>query len=127
MQLLHQKHFYNGDSITYPDNHCSMQTIASIQESKEYSVVVHLYLNTNIGSLTKDKRRFTVAIEDMLLIICPPLWVEPAEVEGGGRSTSSVSAQGDAEQSSSETSDSECSCWLSITDYSQVDPECPTG
>jgi hypothetical protein len=95
MQILHQTtlYLYNGDGITYPGNRCSMQMIAHILENKVYSVVVHIYPNTNIGSLTKDKRCFAVAIGDALLIICPPLLVEPAEVEIGGRPTSAISAR----------------------------------
>ncbi len=111
------------DSITHPGNCCSARTIACILENKGYSVVVHLYPNTGIRSLTEDERCFTVAIGDELLIICPPPIAEPAEVESGGWSTSAVSAQGDAELTPSETSDGECSCRSFITDYSQVDPD----
>jgi hypothetical protein len=48
--------FYNGDTINYPNVWCSMQTSTRILEAKVYSVVVCLYPNNAIESLTNNKR-----------------------------------------------------------------------
>jgi hypothetical protein len=93
---------YNGNTINYPSKRCSVQTKARILEAKGYSVVVCLYPNNAIQTLTDDERPFEVVIRYALLIIHPPPSLatepaEPAEVESNGRSTTASSLQGDSD------------------------------
>jgi hypothetical protein len=56
---------YNWDTINYPNERCSVRTIARIPEAKGCSVVA-------IETLTNVKRPFAEVIGDVLLIIHPP-------------------------------------------------------
>ncbi len=75
-EQMHQNqtmlYLHNGDTITYLNDQCSIQTIVHILEAKGYSVVVHLYPQNVIKNLTNNELTFAVAIGDALLIIPPP-------------------------------------------------------
>jgi hypothetical protein len=72
---------YNGDTVTYPNNQCSMQTIVHTLEAKGYLVAVRLYPNSALKTVTNKEWPFAVVIGDALLIIRPPSQAaEPAEV-----------------------------------------------
>jgi hypothetical protein len=121
-------YLHNGDRITYLNNQCSVRTIVHILEAKGYSVAVCLYPNNAIKTLTNDERQSAVMIGDALLIIHPPPPVaEPAEVESDGRSTVAISSWGESDGTTSMTLDDKSSGHLSITNYSQVDPDFPMG
>jgi hypothetical protein len=112
--------FYNGDTITYPNNRCSVRMIVCTIEAKGYSVAVHLYPNNALKTVTNEEWPFALVIGEALLIILPPLQAtEPAEAESDSR--------GDSDGSTLGTSDNNSSGHSSITDYSQVDPDFPTG
>jgi hypothetical protein len=65
MQLkLTTLHLYNRDTITYPTNQCSIQSIVRILEAKGHSVVVPLYPHNTIKNLTNDDKQFAVLVGD---------------------------------------------------------------
>jgi hypothetical protein len=111
---------YNGDTVTYQNERCSMRTIVRTLKAKGYSVAFRLYPNNALKTLTNNKWPFAVMIGDALLIICPPpLVAEPAEGERD--------SQDDSDGSTSGTSDDKSSGHSSITNYFQVDPDFLTG
>jgi hypothetical protein len=144
MQLNQMTLFlYNWDTVTYLNDRCSMRTIVCTIEAKGYSVVVCLYPNNALGTVTNKEWPFAVVIgDDLLTIHPPPQAAEPAEVESDSQGDSDGStlvksddaaepaeaesnSRGDSDSSMLEESDDNSSHLSSTTDHSQVDPDFP--
>jgi hypothetical protein len=92
MQLNQMMLFlYNGDTVTYPNNQCSVRTILRTIKAKGYSVEVRLYSNNALETVIDKEWPSAVVIGDALLIICPPPQAaEPAEAESDSRGDSDL-------------------------------------